>query len=131
MKSKYELLIIDDSIGMLRLLNNVLSKDYRVVTKRSCLDAFRWLEEGNYPALLIIDLGLCDNDGFQILKNLKISGLYRDIPLVLLSSYDQPDEVLSAQIKRADAYFQKPFNPTQLQETITQLLNTKYAYAAA
>lgn len=131
MERKRELLIVDGNPVILRLLNNVLSKDYRVVAKRDCIDAFQWMENGHHPALIILDMDLCANDGFHIIRNLKISGLYRDIPLVLLTSSNRPPAQVPAEVRKADACFNKPFDPLRLQEAIVSLINARYNNVAA
>lgn len=132
MKPKAQILIVDDNAVMLKFLTNLFSEKYDVVSKMNAMEAFHWLQEGNYPALIISDLMTPDMDNRSFVKNLKISGFYRNTPIVLLSTIlkSGPEEVEELSTM-ADAFFPKPFNPVKLTETITYLLTERYHATAA
>jgi two-component system chemotaxis response regulator CheY len=116
------LLIVDDDLSILKLLNFILSKDYDIVVKTNGFDALDWLEDGNMPELIISDLAMPTFDGQAFVKNVKISGFYKDIPVVLLSAaHDLDDQVTNMPFK-VDAYLHKPFNPTMLKSEISKIL---------
>ncbi|QKJ28314.1 response regulator [Mucilaginibacter mali] len=116
------ILIVDDDLGILKLLNFILSKDYEIVVQTNGFDALDWLENGNMPELIISDLAMPTFDGQAFVKNVKISGFYGDIPVVLLSAaHDLDDQVASMPFK-VDAYLHKPFNPTILKSEISKIL---------
>ncbi|MES2275073.1 MAG: response regulator [Bacteroidota bacterium] len=119
---KKVLLIVDDDLSILKLLNFILSKDYEIVVQTNGFDALDWLENGNIPELIISDLAMPTFDGQAFVKNVKISGFYKDIPVVLLSAaHDLEDQVATMPFK-VDAYLQKPFNPTILKSEISKIL---------
>jgi len=119
---KKVLLIVDDDLSILKLLNFILSKDYDIVVKTNGFDALDWLEQGNMPELIISDLAMPTFDGQAFVKNVKISGFYKDIPVVLLSAaHDLDDQVVTMPFK-VDAYLHKPFNPTILKSEISKIL---------
>jgi len=119
---KKTLLIVDDDLSILKLLNFILSKDYDVVVKNNGIDAFSWLEDGNMPELIISDLQMPYFDGQSFVKNVKISGFYRDIPVILLSAAHDLNEQVSKMPFKVDAYIHKPFKPSELKLAINQLL---------
>ncbi len=121
---KKQILIVDDEITILKLLNFVLSQDYELVIKTSGVEAISWLEEGNSPALVISDLEMPYFDGSSFIYNLKISGFYRDTPVIILSGASNLDEKVANMPFQLDAYVSKPFNPTQLKEAILKVFNT-------
>ena len=121
---KNVLLIVDDDLSILKLLNFILSKDYDIVVKTSGFEALDWLENGNIPQLIISDLAMPTFDGQAFVKNVKISGFYRDIPVVLLSAAHDLDEQVGVMPFTVDAYLQKPFNPTILKSEISKILQT-------
>ena len=82
---KIQILVVDDDLIILKLLNFILSKDYELVIKDSGIEALNWLEEGNDPGLVISDLEMPYLDGSSFIHNLKISGYYRDTPVIMLS----------------------------------------------
>ena len=119
---KKTLLIVDDDLSILKLLNFILSKEYEIVVKNNGIEAFGWLEDGNMPKLIISDLQMPYFDGQSFIKNVKISGFYRDIPVIVLSAaYDLEEQVANMPFK-LDAYIHKPFNPNTLKTAINQAL---------
>ncbi|MFD0793897.1 PleD family two-component system response regulator [Mucilaginibacter litoreus] len=120
---KKTLLIVDDDLSILKLLNFILSKDYEIVVKNNGIEAFSWLENGNLPELIISDLQMPYFDGQSFLKNVKISGFYRDIPVIMLSAAHDLDEQVANMPFKVDAYMHKPFNPTELKNAIIKALN--------
>jgi two-component system chemotaxis response regulator CheY len=119
---KKTLLIVDDDLSILKLLSFILSKDYNCIVKNNGIEAFSWLEEGHLPDLILSDLQMPYFDGQSFAKNVKISGFYRDIPVLLLSAAHDLDEQVSNMPFKIDGYMHKPFKPTELKSAINQLL---------
>ena len=115
--------MFDDDLSILKLLNFILSKEYEIVVKNNGMDAFSWLEDGNIPELIISDLQMPYFDGQSFVKNVKISGLFRDIPVILLSAAHDLDELVTKMPYNIDAYLPKPFNPTSLKSAIHQVIH--------
>jgi CheY-like chemotaxis protein len=119
--TKRQILIVDDEVSILKLLNFVLSSQYDLVIKTSGVEALTWLEEGNSPALILSDLEMPYFDGSSFIYNLKISGFYRDTPVIILSGAKNLEERVSQMPFQLDDYIPKPFNPTQLKEAISNV----------
>jgi two-component system chemotaxis response regulator CheY len=119
--TKRQILIVDDEVSILKLLNFVLSSQYELVIKTSGVEALSWLEEGNSPALILSDLEMPYFDGSSFIYNLKISGFYRDTPVIILSGAKNLEERVSQMPFKLDDYMPKPFNPTQLKEAISNV----------
>jgi len=120
---KTQILVVDDDLSILKLLNFILSKDYDLIIKSSGIEALTWLEEGNDPTLIISDLQMPYLDGATFVRNLKISGFYKDTPIIVLSGTDNLSELVAEMPFQIDAYLQKPFNPASLKSAITKVLN--------
>ena len=120
---KKKVLIVDDDLSILKLLNFILAKEYDIIVKNNGIDAFTWLEDGNIPELIISDLQMPYFDGQSFVKNVKISGLFRDIPVMLLSAAHDLDDQVSKMPFNVDGYLPKPFNPTSLKTAINQVIN--------
>ena len=121
-KKKKEILIIDDEPSILKLLTFILSSQYELVIKTRGIEAVTWLEEGNDPDLIISDLMMPYFDGNTLIKNLKISGFYRETPVIVLSGADNLDQIIAEMPFKIEGYLEKPFNPTLLKSLIAQLL---------
>lgn len=123
---KKQILVVDDELSILKLLNFILSKEYDLVIKQNGADAITWLEDGNDPALIISDLEMPYIDGGSFIRNLKISGFYRDTPVILLSGADNLENIVAQMPFQADYFFKKPFNPAELKSSITAALLHHY-----
>ncbi|MEJ2900884.1 response regulator [Pedobacter panaciterrae] len=121
--NRKQILVVDDELSILRLLTFILSADYDLVIKKSGIEAISWLEEGNDPNLIISDLMMPYFDGSTLIRNLKISGLYRDTPVILLSGAEDLEDKVKNMPFKIDSYLEKPFNPVILKSKIAQLIN--------
>lgn len=127
---KKQILIVEDDLIISRLLIFILSEQYEVVAKPNGIEAFRWLEDGNFPDLVISDMMMPYLDGSSFVKNLKNSGFYRTTPVILLSGIENLDEVVSQMPFKVDDHFKKPFNPGKLKESIARILTNIDTHAA-
>ena len=104
-------LIIDDEIQIRRLLRLALeSRDYVV---REAETGRLGLQEAAFhrPDVILLDLGLPDMDGLDVLKNLRE---WSTVPVLILSVRDQEDVKVAALENGADDYVTKPFSTAEL-----------------
>jgi DNA-binding response OmpR family regulator len=120
---KKQILLVDDEPSILKLLNFILSKEYQIHAMESGYKAHLWLEEGNFPDIIILDLHMPHFDGTSFLKSIKISGFYREIPVIILSAAEDLDKVVLNIPFKVEGYFPKPFNPENLKNKIKSVLN--------
>ena len=121
---KKKILLVEDEPTIQKLLFFVLSKEFEIHVAANGYEAFLWLESRRIPDLIIMDWMMPHMDGQTFLKCIKVSGLYGDIPVIILSSLEGlPEEVdkLPYSVTRC---FQKPFDPIALKETIGHVFNT-------
>ena len=120
---KPTVLVIDDDQPMLWLVSQIL-KDYKVVTKSDGLEAMVWLSQGNFPDLIILDREMPNLGGKKFLKGLRGSGMFKDIPVLFLSSWiDHNFEDDLAQLNVSD-FITKPFDPQLLLGKVDQHLRS-------
>jgi len=117
-----QVLIVDDEPSILKLLNFILSKQYEIHAMESGYKAHLWLEDGNFPDIVILDLHMPHFDGTSFLKSIKISGYYREIPVIILSAAEDLENIVANLPFKVEAYFPKPFNPESLKEEIVKVL---------
>ena len=111
---KKSILIVDGGLNLSKLYNYILSSDYSVTIKQNGIDALAWLEEGNDPDLIISSLRMPYFDGTAFIQNLKLSGFYRNTPVMLLSGEENLAEKVKQMSFKIDGYLEKPFNPMVL-----------------
>ncbi len=122
---KKKILIIDDELSIRMLLENFLKKEYSVVTKNDGMEGLTWLEEGNIPDLIVADIQMPNLDGYDFIKNLRASGYFKHIPLIMLSGIESTSEKIKCLKLGADDYIVKPFNPEELSIRIELLISRK------
>lgn len=116
------LLIIDDSKSILSVVSYIFAARFTVVKKLNGREALDWMHEGNMPDIIVSDLNMPVLDGFELLKHLKSSGLYEDIPIIILSSTDNTIEKVKCLKMGADDYIVKPFNPEELEARVNNII---------
>lgn len=122
---KKEILIIDSEPTILELLGYILSPEYQTVLKPSCYDALFWLESGMSPNLILLNPEMPYFDGKEFIKSLKVSGLYRNIPIILLTNRDEVLLLLDIPTNTIEGSISKPFDPIRLKEKIVQVLQSQ------
>ena len=106
-----EILVIDDEIQIRRLLDVTLGEaGYRVTLAESAAGGIREAESYRFDAV-ILDLGLQDADGIEVLK--KIRG-WSQLPVIILSVRSSETDIVSALDAGANDYLTKPFRSGEL-----------------
>lgn len=123
------LLAIDDVNSTLDIINCALCKNYSVVKKQNGKEALDWMQEGNLPDLIISDLYMPEMDGFEFIKHIRASGFFKDIPLIVLSSYESSTTRINCLRLGADDYMVKPFNPEELEARVENIVKRSYKYS--
>src|SRR5579862_2644286 len=105
------ILIVEDDIQIRRFLRATLSNtEYRYLEATRGLDALRQIGLQN-PDVVILDLGLPDIDGIEVLQRLRE---WSNVPVIVLTVRDQDADKISALDAGADDYLTKPFSTGEL-----------------
>lgn len=121
---KKRILLVEDEPTIQRLLHFILSKEFDVQAAANGYEAFLWLENQVIPDLIIMDWVMPQMDGKSFLKCLKISGLYSEIPVIVLSASENIIEELGDLPYVVNKCLRKPFDPLLLKETIENIFKT-------
>lgn len=109
--NKAEILIIDDEPQIRKLLQiNLESNDYKVVQAINGKEGIQ-LSAHHSPDLILLDLGLPDKSGHQVLKELRE---WFNKPIIILSAIDNEVDIVSALDNGATDYLTKPFRTGEL-----------------
>ncbi len=122
---KKKILIVDDKTEFRRLTKTILSTNYQVESAENGVEALSLLQNGYMPDLIVSDLMMPVLGGKDLVDQLKASGAFCNIPIIILSSIDKSDEKIKLIKMGADDYLEKPYNPTELLVRIEKLLRNK------
>lgn len=104
-------LVIDDEPPIRRLLRTTLTaQDYRVIEAADGNEGLRLLQHEK-PDVLVVDLGLPDIDGLELIRRIRAES---PVPIVVLSSRDDEKGKVEALDLGADDYVTKPFGMEEL-----------------
>jgi diguanylate cyclase (GGDEF)-like protein len=117
-EAKPIVLVIDDSPDVHRLLRTRLkTEDIELIDANNGLEG-EALAEAKQPALVLLDLDLPGMYGLQVLKRLKDNVRTQDIPVIVLSGHNRPEDKVAAFELGAVDYITKPFELTELRVRI-------------
>lgn len=127
---QFSILIVDDSEDDLLLIKRAYRKNGTSDEIRTVLsgnEAIRYLNgEGEfadrrrfpYPTLVMTDLKMADGDGFHVLENMKNHPEWCVIPVLVLSSSEDLDDIKKSYELGASCYMSKPHSIEELQELL-------------
>lgn len=120
MNGQSKILVIDDDASTLEIIYLVLgSAGYQVETENNTNLMF--LENGDFPDLIVLDNNLGPRTGSEICRDLKVNDQVKHIPVILISAMENlPDLAIEA---HADDFLLKPFGIQVLLEKIDHLLH--------
>lgn len=103
-------LVVDDEPAILRLLGAVLARgNYEAVSAPTAAAALAELRHGDLAAA-ILDLGLPDRDGLELIPMLRAA----HVPVIVLSAREEVGEKVAALDLGASDYITKPFDGEEL-----------------
>lgn len=119
MQYKRTILAVEDEKGMIHLLRTILSSNnYKVVCAQSGNEAIRMSMNHN-PDLILLDLGLPDMDGIEVLKKVRDQS---QTPVIVISArQDESDKVEALNFGAAD-YITKPFGNAEMLARIRNII---------
>jgi two-component system, OmpR family, KDP operon response regulator KdpE len=104
-------LLIEDEPQIRRFVRAALEEDgYRVTEAATAADGLARAAR-EHPALVLLDLGLPDRDGAELVRELR---LWSQVPIVILSARSAEPEKIAALDAGADDYLTKPFGLGEL-----------------
>lgn len=111
MYQKVSVLIIEDEKSICDFISKTLStSDYKVTTAANGRDGMA-LITSSLPDLVLLDLGLPDMDGIEIIRQTR---RWSSLPIIVISARTQEKEKVIALDAGADDYITKPFGTNEL-----------------
>ncbi len=118
-------LVVDDSLTMRRIVVNALKTQGfdEVIEAADGKDAVaKILSEG--AQFVITDWNMPEMNGLELAKWLRSNPIYENIPILMITTRGNKDDVIEAMKARVNNYIVKPFTPQGLREKIEQVLKT-------
>lgn len=123
MDYKKRILIVDDEQELVEMLTTRFeAAGYEVdcaYNGQECLERVR----NNRPDLIILDIMMPKLDGLHVCRLLKFNEEYQEIPIVILTARGQDSDRTAGEKVGADFYVIKPFDSSELLETVGKLVN--------
>jgi two-component system, OmpR family, KDP operon response regulator KdpE len=111
MSDAENILVIDDEIQIRRLLKISLENSgYKIYEAENAKKGLQEIANCR-PSIILLDLGLPDEDGLILLKKIRD---FSEIPVIILSVRNSEDDIITALDSGADDYITKPFNTGEL-----------------
>lgn len=118
----HKILVVDDDVYGREILKTRLEHEgFGVIEAANGEEAKKQADE-NDCSLIILDVMMPKENGWQVCKFLKNSDRTKNVPVIMLTALAQPIDELRSFESGADAYVTKPVEHKGLIETINKLL---------
>lgn len=114
--------VVEDDPTIQLIVKRSLEKRFVVHTYTNGLDALAYLHDGNNVDIIIADLNTPEMGGLELIEQLKASGFFSGIPVLVLSGEESTESRIKCLESGADDYVVKPFNPRELEARINAIL---------
>lgn len=118
------LLIVDDQASNRQLLYEIFKDDYEVRLAGSGQEALGFCR-GHQPALMLLDIGMPEMDGYTVCKSLKSDVLTQDIPVIFITARSDPLEAARGLDAGGVDFITKPFLVRVVQARVRTHLKLK------
>ena len=109
--NEYLVLVVEDDKPIRNLITTTLKmNDYRFITAVRGNEAIM-LSASHKPDIIILDLGLPDIDGVEVIVHIRT---WSDVPIIIVSARSEESDKITALDKGADNYLTKPFSVDEL-----------------
>ena len=120
MDNKLKILVVDDESRMRKLVKDfLLKKNFEVVEAEDGAQALDIFYSDKEISLIILDVMMPKVDGYQVLKEIRMSS---KVPIIMLTAKSAEYDELQGFDKGADEYITKPFSPKILVVRVEALL---------
>lgn len=122
-KNKYHILVVDDDNKIKELIKQFLvEKGLIVSTASNAIEAKEKIEFFNFH-LIVLDVMMPGQSGYELTKELKSS---KNIPIILLTAKGEPENRIHGLEIGADDYLGKPFEPKELLLRIKNVIRSNF-----
>lgn len=118
-------LMADDNPEMRLLLTGMLQQQGHMVIEAADGDDLLYWAKEESPDVILVDLQMPKMGGFQVLETLQTDETSKDIPVIVISASQAPEDISRAHELGAHGYIPKPWSAHDLASRIDWALTTK------
>lgn len=124
---KFVILLVEDDAGHARLIRKNLERNYKNLLINHVEDGVKALDylhniDKNYeaicPNLILLDIRMPKLDGIQVLKKIKADSKLKNIPVVILTTSEEENDIVAAYDNHANSYLVKPIDFTDFDKKL-------------
>jgi two-component system KDP operon response regulator KdpE len=110
-QAMYQVLVVEDEPGIRAVLRVLLESELHRVIESDTAERAEIEARSHKPDLLLVDLGLPDGDGLELIRRVR---RFASVPIVVLSARTMEEQKIAALDAGADDYVTKPFSAPEL-----------------
>jgi len=121
----FNILIVDDSLSMRAVIKKIIGisgirtdKCYEAQNGREALEVLA----GNWVDIILSDINMPEMNGIEFLKALRSDQLFKEIPVVFISTEANTERIKEATFLGARGFLKKPFVPEELRKLLFEVL---------
>lgn len=127
---KDKLLLVDDEPGVRESVQAYLEADEEFEVYTACHARQAWdILQTMTPDLIISDLMMPEVDGYQFLAQIREDSRFKTLPVIFLTARGMTSDRIQGYNAGCDAYLSKPFDPSELEAMVKNLLERRRAIA--
>ncbi|MGF1588033.1 MAG: response regulator [Pleurocapsa sp.] len=109
----HNLIVVSDGMEALNYLQTQADHDDSLASSDRSL--------ASMPALIMLDLNLPKMSGIEVLRRIRANPRTRILPVVIISSSNEPQDLIDSYINGCNSYIRKPIHFTQLQNFVREI----------
>ena len=125
--AKSRILVVDDTPANIKILADLLRKDYLLSVATSGADALEIAASEDRPDLVLLDIMMPEMDGYEVCQRLKADPKTQDVPVIFVTAMSEVDDETKGFSLGAVDYITKPIRPPIVQARVAAHLELALA----
>src|SRR6476620_4684392 len=109
--AKPRILVVDDTPATIKILSDLLRKDYLLSVATGGADALEIARSEDRPDLVLLDIMMPEMDGYEVCRRLKADPRTQDVPVIFVTAMSDIDDETRGFSLGAVDYITKPVRP--------------------
>jgi len=120
------ILVVEDNIGNFKLIARLLGRlGVQCEWKTSGYEVVEFANNLPRIDLVLMDIRLPYEDGYEAMRKIRLSGRFTGIPIVAVTAVAGPEQMKNAQMAGFDGFIGKPLDPDRFPDQILRILAGK------